>query len=76
MVAGLQAARLSVSVLGPAQAGYFVKRQQRRNKEGNADVLCLAVYARERRPALSLPSSYLAQSLTREVQGSRRTWPA
>ena len=69
LVAALQSAGLHVSVLNPAQASYFVKSQHRRNKTDKADAMWLAVYAKERRPAPSLPTSYLAQSLTRELQG-------
>jgi transposase len=68
LVATLQMAQLTVSVLNPAQASYFVKSQHRRNKTDKADALWLAVYAKERRPTPSLPTSYLAQSLTRELQ--------
>jgi len=68
LVASLQSAGVRVSVLNPAQASYFVKSQHRRNKTDKADALWLAVYAKERRPAPSAPTSYLAQSLTRELQ--------
>jgi transposase len=66
-VAALQGKGLRVSVLNPAQANFFVRRQQRRNKTDRADALWLAIYVRERRPEPAPVTSYLQQSLAREI---------
>ena len=67
LVTALQAAGGCVSVINPTQANYFVRSQQRRNKTDKADALWLALYAKERRPAPSPVTSYLQQSLAREI---------
>ena len=55
------------SVVNPAQASYFVKSQQRRNKTDKADAVMLAAYAKERQPAPSVLVDPLRQSLAREL---------
>ena len=55
------------SVVNPAQASYFVKSQQRRNKTDKADAVMLAVYAKERQPAPSVLVDPLRQTLAREL---------
>jgi len=67
LVTALQTAGVRVSVINPTQANYFVKSQQRRNKTDTADALWLALYAKERRPAPAPVTSYLQQSLAREI---------
>jgi transposase len=66
LTATLQASGVYVSVLNPAQVGYFVKSQHRRNKTDKADALWLAVYAKERQPASTLLADS-RQSLAREI---------
>lgn len=67
VVSALQGAGLQVSVLNPAQANFFVRSQQRRNKTDRADALWLAIYVKERRPEPTPVTSYLQQSLAREI---------
>ena len=68
LVLSLQAQDIYVSVLNPAQVSYFIKSQQRRNKTDQADALWLAVYARERQPAMTASLDHSRQSLAREIQ--------
>lgn len=67
LVQVLDAAKLHVSVVNPAQVSFFVKSQQRRNKTDKADARMLAIYARERQPAASAPVDPSLQSLAREL---------
>lgn len=67
VVTALQGAGYPISVLNPAQANFFVRSQQRRNKTDRADALWLAIYVKERRPEPTAVTSYLQQSLAREI---------
>lgn len=67
LTSSLQEHDVYVSVLNPGQVSHFVKSQHRRNKTDKADALWLAVYAKERQPAVSLMVNLSRQSLAREI---------
>ena len=68
----LYAADLHLSVVNPAQAHYFVKSLQRRNKTDKVDAVMLALYARERLPTASPVADVALQSLAREIGALQR----
>ncbi len=63
----LQAAKVPLSVLNPAQVSHFAKSHYRRNKTDQADALLLAMYAKERSGAPTPPTPFAYQSLAREL---------
>ena len=63
----LEAIGAHFSVVNPAQTSYFVRSQHRRNKTDKADAVMLAVYAKERQPALTSVTNPLPQSIAREL---------
>lgn len=68
LVKHLQACRVRVRVVNPAQAQNYAKSQHRRNKTDGVDALLLAQYGRERQPEQAPAPIGVQRSLARELE--------